>query len=78
MEVALAPDLERLVKEKVESGEYSNPGAVVREALNLLANRDRELGRLRAAVAPAIAQVNRGETMPLDIAKIIAEADAES
>lgn len=41
MSVNLTPELERLVQEKVASGLYNNHSEVVREALRLLAERDR-------------------------------------
>ena len=41
MNVNLTPELARLVQEKVASGLYNNHSEVVREALRLLAGRDR-------------------------------------
>lgn len=41
MNVSLTPDLERFVREKVESGMYNSASEVVREALRLLVSRDR-------------------------------------
>ena len=40
MNVSLTPDLENLVKEKVQTGQYPNAAAVVEEALQLLRQRD--------------------------------------
>jgi antitoxin ParD1/3/4 len=42
MNVSLTPDLERFVREKVDSGLYNSASEVVREALRLLVARDRE------------------------------------
>jgi antitoxin ParD1/3/4 len=62
MNVSLTPQLESLVRQKVESGLYNNASEVVREALRLLEERDREkLARLRAAVAVGRDEIARGE-----------------
>jgi putative addiction module CopG family antidote len=50
MNVSLTPDLESLIREKVESGRYNDASEVVREGLRLLDERDR-LQQLRAALA---------------------------
>jgi antitoxin ParD1/3/4 len=51
MNVNLTPQLEKLVREKVESGMYTSASEVVREALRLLEEQDRlkevRLGHLR-------------------------------
>jgi antitoxin ParD1/3/4 len=51
MNVNLTPQLEDLVREKVESGMYTSASEVVREALRLLQEQDRlkevRLGQLR-------------------------------
>ena len=49
MVVQLTPELEELVREKLESGRYRNGDAVVAEALRLLDERDR-----RAALEAAL------------------------
>ena len=41
MDVVLKPELEKLVTEKVECGEYATAAAVIEEALQLLGERDR-------------------------------------
>ena len=54
MNVSLTPELERLVEEKVESGEYKSASEVVRHALRLLSRDDQEhkarLDALRAEI----------------------------
>jgi antitoxin ParD1/3/4 len=60
MNVSLTPQLEALVRSKVESGRYNNASEVVREALRLLESRDR-LERLRAAIAIGDTEYARGE-----------------
>ena len=52
MNVSLTPRLEELIREKVQSRMYNNASEVVREALRLLDERDRER-RLREALAMA-------------------------
>ena len=50
MNVNLTPQLEAMVRRKVESGLYNNASEVGREALRLMEERD-SLQRLRAALA---------------------------
>ncbi len=65
MNVSLSPKLEALINEKVASGVYSSASEVLREALQLLDERDREqsaqLDALRKEVAIGIEQLERGE-----------------
>ena len=61
MHVDLDPQLEALVREQVESGRYSSADEVVREAVRQLAERERRLEELRAAIAVADEQIARGE-----------------
>lgn len=74
MNVSLTPELERLVNQKVQSGMYSSASEVVREALRLLNGqeelRNRKLEDLRKEIQIGLDQLNRGEGVPLDIAKI--------
>ena len=60
MSVTLKPDLEALVRQKVDSGLYHDVDEVLSEALELLDRRDR-LQSLRASLAEADAQIDRGE-----------------
>lgn len=60
MNLTLTPELEAMVQEKVERGDYPDVGEVVREALRLLDDRDR-LRRLKAALAIGQEQIDRGE-----------------
>lgn len=65
MNVSLTPDLEALIREKVESGRYSSSSEVVREALRLLEQRDREREeRLRVALAAGLDDIARGNVIP--------------
>lgn len=77
MNVSLTPQLEAMVRRKVESGLYNNASEVVREALRLMEERDR-FRRLQRAIALADAQHARGEvaTWTSDsLAELIQEAD---
>jgi len=48
MQVALNSEWEKLIKEKVQSGQYPTPEAVVEEAMRLLKERDQAEDRLEA------------------------------
>ncbi len=78
MNVNLTPELEKLVQSKVRSGHYNNQSEVVRDALRLMAERDRmrevHLAKLKDALAEGIAQADRGELIPLD--QVVAELQA--
>lgn len=63
MQVTLPPDLEEMVRQKVENGLFDSESAVVREALRQMDERD-TLERLRAAIAIGEEEVARGETVP--------------
>lgn len=65
MNVSLTPDLERFVREKVESGLYNSASEVVRQALRLLAARDQERAVWLASLARA-ADTPRREGAPPD------------
>ncbi|MDP2157618.1 MAG: type II toxin-antitoxin system ParD family antitoxin [Nitrospirota bacterium] len=68
MNISLTPQLENLVKKKVDSGLYGSASEVMREALRLLEERDRlhaiRLEELRAEIRRGIGS---GEPTPLDI-----------
>lgn len=71
MNISLTPQLEALVKKKVESGLYSSASEVIREALRLLEERDRlqaiRLEELRAEIRQGL---ESGEPSPLNIQEI--------
>lgn len=60
MVVTLTARIEALVRQKIESGPYGTADEVIEEALLLLDERDR-LERLRASLAEAEAEFDRGE-----------------
>ena len=71
MNISLTPQLEKLVKRKVDSGLYVSASEVMREALRLLEDRDRlnamRLEELRAEIKRG---VDSGAATPLDIGAI--------
>jgi len=71
MNISLTPQLEELVKRKVDSGLYVSASEVMREALRLLEERDRlnamRLEELRTEIKKGL---DSGEATPLDIGAI--------
>ena len=61
MNVSLSPELEKLVKEKVESGKYPTADDVVREGLQLLKERDEEFEALRRDIREGFEDIERGD-----------------
>ncbi len=65
MNVHLTPELEQLVKEKVNSGRYNSASEVVREALRLMEQKDEvravQLQQLRSRIDKGLAEAGRGE-----------------
>lgn len=74
MNVTLTPDLERLVRERVATGQYRSAVDVIREALRLLKERDVAFKELQRDIAAGLEQLDRGEADVLDIAAIKARA----
>jgi antitoxin ParD1/3/4 len=64
MNVSLTPQLEMMIRERVESGRYNNASEVVRDALRLLEMNDRK-EHLRSLVAVGLEQAVRGELADL-------------
>ena len=64
MKIELTPDLEKMVRDKVESGLYDAPADVIADALKLLDKQrgveSRKLGRLRRAIAEGEADIRAG------------------
>ncbi len=65
MDITLASDTEKVVREKVASGEYATVSDVVNEALRLLATEEKFLQlsdeELRREIAIGIEEAERGE-----------------
>ena len=65
MNISLTPELEKLINEKVQSGEYASANEVIGEALRLLEEQD-ELRRikyeaLKREVGIGVTQIEQGE-----------------
>lgn len=65
LNVALTPDLDAFVRERVASGRFETAGEVVREALRVLEVREHEreavLAELRHEIAVGLDQAKAGE-----------------
>jgi antitoxin ParD1/3/4 len=65
MNISLTPELEQLVKSKVESGLYHSASEVIREGLRLLREQDllqeARLQELRAQVQAGFRQIEQGD-----------------
>jgi antitoxin ParD1/3/4 len=69
--VALPPELERIVADKVASGRYASSNDVIRAALSLLDERDREeAARLEALRRDIQAGLDSGPARPFDASKL--------
>lgn len=66
MEIALTPAMEQLVQKKVQSGLYSDPSDLMREALRLLLQRDEMLEWLRLEAAEGFHQLENGDYLELN------------
>ncbi|MEH2024591.1 MULTISPECIES: type II toxin-antitoxin system ParD family antitoxin [unclassified Nostoc] len=79
MNVSLTPELEQLVKDKVNSGRYHSVSEVMGEALRLLDERDRvqeqRLAELKAKIQVGIEELERGEG--IDGEEVFAEIEED-
>ena len=78
MNVSLTPQLEEMIRAKVENGLYHSASEVVREGLRLLDERDRvraiRMDELRARIRVGIDQADAGDTTELDPESLISKA----
>ena len=74
MSVSVPIEYVPFVNELVASGSYPSQDAVMRDALQLLQAKRLEYEELKAEIAIGIEQANRGEVVPFDADKIIANA----
>ena len=78
MHINLTPHLEEMVQQKVASGSYNNASEVIREALRMMEERDREREAKLVALRQAIQEgLDSGSAGPLDMEDIIHKARAE-
>lgn len=81
MNVHLPQELEELVQSKVKSGRYNSASEVVREALQLMEERDQMLvlrkDEIRHKIAEGLDSLRRGEGLDGDVVfdRIEAELD---
>ena len=80
MTVLLNPDVQRLIDEKIKSGQYASPEEAV-NALLLQAIHQEELSpddvdELRAALDPAIAEAEMGHLVQFTAEDVIAQRNA--
>jgi antitoxin ParD1/3/4 len=66
MHISLTPELENVVKAKVQSGLYNNASEVVREALRLSLARESENSWLAREAAIGYAQLEAGQTVMVE------------
>jgi antitoxin ParD1/3/4 len=73
MNISLPLELERRVDERVESGLYTSASELIREALRLFflfdETRKHEIQALNQRIAEGLAQLDRGEGIPSDVAR---------
>jgi len=60
MNISLTKELERLVKQKVDSGMYNNASEVIREALRFALKQEQESSWLAKEAAIGFAQLEAG------------------
>jgi antitoxin ParD1/3/4 len=63
MNISLTPELEKVVRERVESGLYNNASEVIREALRDSLRRERDSEWLVREAAIGYAQLQSGATI---------------
>jgi antitoxin ParD1/3/4 len=66
VKLSLTPEIEKIVAEKIASGEYPSASEVLRQALELLEERDR-LIKLRRDVSLGVEQLEQGRSKRFDI-----------
>ena len=77
VDVSISPDLERFVREQVDTGTYSTADEVIAEALRLLQRAvqldQAKLVERRGLVAVGLEQAEHGDLTPFNAASIRAE-----
>ena len=71
MNVSLTPELEQYIRTKVDSGRYLSASEVVREALRLLEQKDKQPEELRVEIQKGL---DSGPSEPLNMEAIKAKA----
>jgi antitoxin ParD1/3/4 len=65
MSIRLPHDVEDSIRRKVQRGQFSDEGEVVREAIRLLDEREAQFDALRAEVRVGLDELDRGEGIEL-------------
>ena len=66
MTMQLPADVEARVREKIARGEFSDGDAVIREAMRLLDEQERQLAQLRGMLQIGLNQLDQGEGVPFN------------
>ena len=66
MVISIPPEIERYVRDAVAAGRFDSPEEAVREAFELLQERDRQAESLRRDVKAGFDQLDRNEGIDLD------------
>jgi antitoxin ParD1/3/4 len=67
MDITLTPEIERLVQERIQRGQYASVDALVEEAVHRLVEEDEEeIQETRAVIDGALEQSRRGEGRPAE------------
>ncbi len=64
MAIDIPADIAIRIRQRVERGEFPSAGEVIREAMRLLDERDRQIEELQGALHSGLAQLERGEGVP--------------
>ncbi len=79
MKVSLTPELEELIQEKINSGQYTSVSEIIAEGLRLLDERDKlkaaRLAELKEKIREGIEAADRGEL--IDGEEVFAELEDE-
>lgn len=74
MNVSLTPQFEKLIRQKVKTGQYQTASEVIRDALRLLQERDQlrdeRLAALKDEIAVGVRQIESGDVVDLDISAL--------
>jgi antitoxin ParD1/3/4 len=64
MAIQLPPDIEARIQQKVADGAFPDAAEVIREAMRLLDQQERQLEEFRAKFRSGLDQLDRGEGIP--------------
>ena len=70
MTLEISSDLAKLVQQQMATGQYESENDLISSALNLLAERQRQLDEIRRQVDPALESLDRGEGDVLDMDRV--------